>query len=140
MMSDTTLLRPAIVLVVWTLVMWTWMLSRRLPAMRAHKVQPQDALHTRDLAARLPSAAQAPADNYNHLLEQPTIFYATCIIGAIAGGAGWVGLVLAWSYVGLRIVHSVWQATVGRVMVRFSLFAASTLTLIALAILVALRL
>ena len=139
-MSDTALLRPAIVLIGWTLVMWVWMLARRLPAMSAHKVSPQDALHTRDLASRLPSKAQAPADNYNHLLEQPTIFYATCIIGAIAGGAGWVGLVLAWSYVALRIVHSVWQATVGPVMVRFYLFAVSTLTLAALVVLVALRL
>ncbi len=140
MMDETALLRPAIVLVVWTLVMWVWMLSRRLPAMRAHKVHPQDALHTRDLSSRLPSAAQAPADNYNHLLEQPTIFYATCVIGALVGGVGWIGLTLAWVYVALRIVHSVWQATLGRVMVRFYLFALSTLVLIALAVLVALRL
>lgn len=139
-MTDTSLLRPAIVLVAWTLVMWLWMLARRLPAMRAHKVHPQDALHTRDLSARLPSAAQAPADNYNHLLEQPTIFYATCVIGALAGGAGWIGLALAWGYVALRILHSVWQATVGRVMVRFYLFAASTLLLVPLVVLVALRL
>ena len=139
-MIDTALLRPAIALVGWTLVMWVWMLSRRLPAMRAHRVRPQDALHTRDLSARLPSAAQAPADNYNHLLEQPTIFYVTCVVGALAGGVGWVGLMLAWGYVVLRIVHSVWQAMVGRVMVRFTLFAASTVLLIGLVVLVALRL
>ena len=139
-MSDTALLRPVIVLVAWTLVMWVWMLARRLPAMREHKIGPQDALHTRDLSGRLPSAAQAPADNYNHLLEQPTIFYATCMVGAIAGGAGWVGLLLAWTYVALRIAHSVWQATVGRVMVRFYLFVASTSLLAALVVLVSLRL
>ncbi len=134
------MLRPAIVLVAWTLVMWLWMLARRLPAMAAHGVAPRDALHTRDLGSRLPSAAQAPVDNYNHLLEQPTIFYATCLIGALAGGVGWVGLALAWGYVVVRIAHSVWQAAVGRVSVRFALFAASTLMLIGLVVLVALRL
>ena len=68
-------------------------------------------------------------------MEQPTIFYATVAILAIANAGGGTNTTLAWAYTGLRIVHSIWQATVNTVIpVRFGLFVLSTFCLLALAI------
>ncbi len=75
---------------------------------------------------------QWKAHNYNHLLDEPTIFYAVCIVLAIIGHGEGINVAVAWLYVGLRIVHSLVQATVNRVAVRFLLFAASSLCLMVL--------
>lgn len=72
------------------------------------------------------------ADNYNHLFEQPTIFYPVVIIAALLPGSGSADLALAWTYVALRVVHSVFQATINRIEVRFVLFFVSSLELLAL--------
>jgi hypothetical protein len=69
------------------------------------------------------------ADNYNHLHEQPTIFYALMFFAASTGGGDDFALRLAWAYVLLRVVHSLVQATFNRVVVRFSLFALASLVL-----------
>lgn len=125
---STALLTPLLALVAWSLVMWVWMYSTRLPAMTKAGVKPDDARHTRAIADRIPSRAQAPADNYNHLMEQPTLFYAVALAGAVAGAAG-PALWWAWGYVAVRVIHSLVQATAGKVMVRFALFTASTIAL-----------
>ena len=67
-------------------------------------------------------------------MEQPTLFYAAVAILAIAGSGGGINLVLAWAYTGLRIAHSLWQALVNTLPVRFALFAMSTLCLALLAV------
>ena len=85
-----------------------------------------------DADRSLPRAAQWPAHNYNHLLEQPTLFYAICLVIALTGSGVAVNVVLAWAYVALRIAHSLVQATINRVQPRFVLFALSTLVLAAL--------
>jgi hypothetical protein len=74
------------------------------------------------------------ADNYNHLHEQPTIFYALMFFAALTGGADGFALKLAWGYVILRIVHSLVQATVNRVIVRFGVFAIGSLLLVILTV------
>ena len=85
-----------------------------------------------DLRARIDPKAQWPADNYNHLHEQPTIFYAIALSLAMIGAGDGLNATIAWGYVALRILHSLLQATVNRVIVRFALFSLSTLCLIAL--------
>lgn len=129
-----SILTPILVLVSWTLVVWIWMYARRLPAMSAANVEPQQAQHPGALASILPSEAQRVADNYNHLHEQPTIFYALIVYSHLAGVADPLNIGLAWAYVGLRIVHSLVQNTVNIVLVRFSLFALSTVALIVIAV------
>lgn len=129
-----TILTPILVLVSWTLIVWIWMYARRLPAMSAANVEPQQAQHPGALASLLPSEAQRVADNYNHLHEQPTIFYALIVYSHLAGVADPLNIGLAWAYVGLRIVHSLVQNTVNIVLVRFSLFALSTVALIVIAV------
>ena len=131
-----TTLQPAIVLVLWTLFMLVWMLATRLPAMRKANIKLTKLVGTtaRDADKALPAQAQWKAHNYNHLLEQPVLFYAVCLILHVLGGASPVSLVLAWGYVALRVAHSLVQATSNRVGPRFALFFCSSLLLTGLAV------
>jgi len=130
---ETTFLTPVLALVTWTLIIWFVMYSRRIPAMNAAKIDPQAAAHPGSLDI-LPSKARAAADNYNHLHEAPTIFYALIIYSSLAGVADGLNLALAWVYVGLRVLHSLVQITANNVTLRFGVFSLSTLVLVAIAV------
>jgi hypothetical protein len=132
-MDKTALLQPVIALVIWSLIVWVWLYATRLPAMRAAGIDPQEARHKGALD-RLPSSARQVVENYNHLMEQPTIFYAAALTAAIAGAVTPVTVGAAWAYVGLRILHSLIQNTVNIVVLRFLVFSLSTLALAVLAV------
>jgi hypothetical protein len=126
------ILAPVVILVGWTMVMWAWMYATRIPAIQAAKMKLDPEAPRGEQMASLPPRVRWKADNYNHLMEQPTLFYAIALTLAIVGhGAGWTAR-LAWIYVGLRIVHSLVQATWNKIEVRFSLFFLSSLVLVAL--------
>ena len=127
-LSDSVLL-PVLALIVWSLIVWAWMYALRIPAMQKAGIRPDDARHPGSLDA-LPASARQVADNYNHLMEQPTIFYALAFFVVLAGHDGGLAVTLAWAYVGLRVVHSLIQNTVNRVMLRFLVFSISTIVLI----------
>ena len=131
-MIDADILRPVVVLLAWTMVMWVWMYATRIPAMSKAGIKPDDARKTKGLDETLPPEVQWKAHNYNHLHEQPTVFYAVCLLLAMVGWGDGMNALLAWIYVGLRIIHSLVQATANRVMVRFVLFSLSSLVLMAL--------
>ncbi|PZO74945.1 MAG: hypothetical protein DI640_06795 [Sphingomonas taxi] len=128
------ILRPMVVLIAWTLVMLGWMLVTRLPAMKAAGVDMGKLVGTKaaDADRSLPPQAQWKAHNYNHLMEQPTLFYAVCALLALSGTGNGVNAWIAWGYVALRIVHSLVQATSNRVRVRFVFFILSSVMLVAL--------
>ena len=130
------MLSPAAVLVAWSIVMLLWMAFTRFPAMKKAQVgfgNSKPGGRGQDLEGVVPDKVQWKSHNYAHLMEQPTLFYAVVVILAILGASS-VDILLAWIYVGLRIVHSIWQATVNVVAVRFLLFVASTIVLAALAV------
>lgn len=133
--ANTAMLAPAAVLVLWTLVMLCWMAGTRLPAIAKTgamgKAPP--GMRGQDLETILPRQINWKAHNYTHLMEQPTLFYATVVILALAGGTH-TDVALAWAYVVIRVAHSLWQATVNVVPVRFALFLASSLCLMVLAV------
>jgi hypothetical protein len=131
---SSPILQPVVVLVLWSLVMWAWLYATRIPAMQKAGVVLDPNLPPADLAAKVPPNVRWKADNYNHLMEQPTIFYATALALAVMGQGDGFNAALAWGYVGLRIVHSLVQATVNTIMLRFAIFMVSTLVLLALAI------
>jgi len=128
----TSMLTPVLALVVLSLLVWIWMYATRIPAMQRAGIDPQNARHPGSLDD-LPSSTRQVADNYNHLMEQPTIFYALVFYIVLAGHSDAFGIYLAWSYVGLRVVHTLIQCTVNNVTMRFSVFALSTLVLMAMA-------
>jgi hypothetical protein len=135
MPTTAEFLTPVLVLVAWTLVMWIWMYATRIPAMKEAGIDPQDAAYPGTWSHRLlRPGVRSVADNYNHLHEQPTIFYALMFFAALSGGGDVLALRLAWVYVILRVVHSLVQATINRVMVRFGIFAVATLVLMALTV------
>ena len=128
------ILAPVVILVGWTMVMWAWMYATRIPAIQAAKMRLDPLAPRGEQMAMLPPRVRWKADNYNHLMEQPTLFYAIALTLAVTGsGDGWA-LWLAWTYVGMRVVHSLVQATWNKIEVRFSLFFLSSLVLIAMTV------
>lgn len=133
-MIEAQILQPVVALFIWTMVMWAWMYATRIPAMSRLKVDPDTIVRDPDasLDRQLPAEVQWKAHNYNHLHEQPTVFYAVCIVLALIGAGDGMNALLAWIYMGIRVMHSIVQVTANKVMVRFVLFAVSSLVLIVL--------
>ncbi|XUU59699.1 MAPEG family protein [Erythrobacter sp. HA6-11] len=131
-MSGMQILQPVVALAIWTMIMWAWMYATRIPAMSKAQIAPDEAQRTGVLDKTLPERVQWKAHNYNHLHEQPTVFYAIAIVLAVLEQGDGMNALLAWIYVGLRVAHSLVQATANKVMVRFVLFALSSVVLIAL--------
>jgi hypothetical protein len=136
------ILQPVVALAAWTMVMWLWMYATRIPAMKKAKLGDADlsTLNQGKLDALLPPQVQWKAYNYNHLHEAPTVFYAVAIVLAIIGQGDGLNAWLGWAYVALRVIHSLVQATVNKVMARFAMFMLSSLVLIALIVQAALAL
>ena len=131
------MLAPAAVLVVWTIIILFSIIPARFGAIA--KVADKSILPRKtgvrgnDLEGVIPDKANWPAHNHTHLHEQPTLFYATVVILALTG-PGALDVALAWGYVALRIVHSLWQILVNTIPVRFALFCSSALVLLVLAV------
>lgn len=121
-----------LVLIAWTGLMLVWMLGVRIPAISQAKMKLDPRAPRGEQMATLPAEARWKADNYNHLMEQPTLFYATILAMVMLGSTSTAAVVLAWTYVGLRIVHSLVQSLVNIVEARFAIFALSTLALFGL--------
>jgi hypothetical protein len=134
---ENPILAPAAVLVAWSLVMLLWMAGTRFPAIFKSgidlKASPPGG-RGQDLEGILPANVNWKSHNYTHLMEQPTIFYAAVLILAVAGAATPFLVNVAWGYAILRIIHSVYQATINVVMVRFSIFVLATICLMILAV------
>jgi len=133
MTIDVDFLKPVLALVIWTCMMWIWMYALRLPAFSKAGINPDDARHPGTYGDKLPAHVRSAADNYNHLHEQPTIFYALMLFMALTGGGDTVSGMVAWAYVALRVVHSFVQIVIGKVALRFLVFTAGTFCLFFLA-------
>ncbi len=127
-MGAVEMLTPVMVLAGWTIFILIWLYGTRIPAMRAAKIHPQAALEG-DLSSKIPLKVRQIADNYNHLLEQPPLFYAVALAIAVMGHVDMIAIYSAWAYVGLRIVHSLVQCTYHKVMHRWALFMLSSIAL-----------
>ena len=134
MQGTAAMLAPVIALVLWSHVMWIWMYATRIPAITNMRMRLDPNAPRGAQMNELPAAVRWKADNYNHLFEQPTLFYAVGVTLAILGDFSAFSLALAWAYVALRVAHSLWQAIVNVILVRFALFALSSLVLMALSL------
>ena len=126
-MAPSTILQPLFVMALLNLVMWLWMYATRIPAMSKAGIDSQDA--TKDSMQSLPPEVVRVADNYNHLFEQPTLFYAVVLAIAMLGHVDSIHVACAWSFAGFRIAHSLVQATVNIIALRFALFSLSWIAL-----------
>ena len=128
------ILQPVIALVLWTFVMWAWLYATRIPAIQASGGVLSPDATAAELNARIPSRVRWKADNYNHLHEQPTLFYAVALALAVAGAGAGLNLWLAWAYVAIRVVHSLIQALGNVIVARFSVFMLGSVLLLALSL------
>lgn len=141
-MHYSPILAPVVALVAWTLIVMLWMVVARFGEFRRLGVNlgniPPGSRGV-DLEGRAEPRAQWKSHNYNHLMEQPTIFYAIALTLAIMDMGGGINYWLAWGYVGFRVLHSLVQGTVNIVAIRFSLFLLASLCLIGLTVHAAVR-
>lgn len=132
---ENPILAPAAALVAWSLIMLGWLAVSRFGAAAklGSKDPPAPGLRGQDIDPMLGKAAWK-SHNYAHLMEQPTLFYATVFILHLDGAVTPMMVNIAWAYVALRVIHSLYQSLVNQVMVRFSIFVLSTLCLMVLAV------
>ena len=133
-MEHHPLLQPVVALLAWSAIMFVWMYAVRIPAMVKAGVDLKNRVggQGKDLDAILPPEVQWKSHNYNHLMEQPTLFYAACVVLVLTNCESRIGLYAAWTYVGLRVVHSLVQSTSNRIRYRFGLFLLASIALIVL--------
>ena len=131
---NSPILGPVIALVLWSFVMWAWLYATRIPAIIKNKIALKSDSTKSEMNAQLPASVRWKADNYYHLMEQPTLFYAVALMLAVIGAGDEISIGLAWAYVALRVVHSLVQALANIVMLRFAIFMVGSLVLLALAV------
>ena len=131
---NTALLAPVVALLLWTCVMWAWMYVTRIPAIGRAGMKMDPYLPKGQQMNELPARVRWKADNYNHLLEQPPLFYTVALTLTLLGAVDDTNVMLAWAYVVLRLVHSLHQALWNKIEVRFLIFSLSTFALIALVV------
>ena len=132
-MTATAILQPVFALGLWTGVMMLWMYATRIPAIGTTTI-PEDEMGHPPGMNYLPSEVRRIADNYNHLFEQPTLFYAVAISLAVLGHVDTIMVYLAWAFVAIRVVHSIVQATFNLVLLRFGIFLVSWAVLLVMII------
>ena len=133
-MEQHPLVGPVAALLAWSIVMFVWMYATRIPAMIRAGVDLKSRVggQGKDLDAILPPEIQWKAHNYNHLMEQPTLFYAAALLLIVTDCTSPAAPIAAWAYVGLRIAHSLVQSISNRIRYRFGLFLLASLALIVL--------
>ena len=136
-MYYSPILVPVVALVVWTLLIMTWMMVTRFAAMRRQGISLKGRVGGRggtQLEGVVEDEVMWKAHNYMHLVEQPTLFYAIALVLAIGHAGGGYSEILAWAYVALRVAHSLVQTTVNIVAYRFLLWLLASLALVGLVV------
>lgn len=132
---ESSLVGPLLALVLWSFVMEAWLYATRIPEIVGKKIVYDPRRPTEEFIAQLSPSTRWKADNYNHLMEQPTLFYAVALVLVLLEPQGsFISAVLAWAYVILRIAHSFVQAIVNKIELRFGLFILSSVVLLALTV------
>ena len=128
------LLAPVLALALWTQVVLLWMYALRLPAMRRAGLVPDPTVPRGVQMAALPPRVRWKSDNYTHLTEHPTVFYAGVLALALAHDDAALHVGLAWAYVALRIAHTFVQTLLNHIPTRFVFFALSAVVLLVLTV------
>ena len=87
---------------------------------------------TRSLARGVLIDSESAADNYSNLLESPVLFYVAILLTLILMVQDSIIVILAWTYVASRYLHSLIHISYNRVMHRFSVFIFSSFVLLAI--------
>ena len=118
---------PFLGLMLLTFVVWLTLYRTRIGYMRRERIHPQKVSTPEKLRSLIPEHINNPANNYNHLFELPVLFYALALYLLATGQADAIDGALGWGFLLVRCAHSYVQCTSNVVMVRFQLFALSSL-------------
>ena len=129
MTAEQHIIAPVFALIAWSLLMWIWMYATRLSAIKNSGIKFDTEAPRGEQVSKLPAKVRWKADNYTHLMEQPTIFYALAIGLAVIGEGSGTNLYLAWAYVLSRVIHSLVQALGNKIELRFLIFSLSNIPL-----------
>jgi len=137
-MNNPSILYPVFALAAWTGLVLLLIPFKRIGAAMRREVGPDD--FRLGESAGVPDAVRIPNRNYMNLLELPLLFYVVCLLSYVATTPSAAAVALAWTYVALRVVHSVVHLTYNHVIHRLVVFAVSNGVLVALWVWAALRL
>ena len=119
---------PFLAMMILTMLVWVYMYARRISLLNSLEIEPNELTSAR-LAEISPAGVANPSDNLKNLFEVPVLFYALCLYLHGTAQVDLTYLTAAWFFVALRGLHSAVHCTVNVVLVRFYIYAASTLTL-----------
>ncbi|MEZ5635966.1 MAG: MAPEG family protein [Burkholderiaceae bacterium] len=123
------ILQPVAALMLLTMLVWFVMYARRLRFIIANRIALHEFVSPETLNAVLPEDVNRPSNNLKNLFELPVLFYAICIVIAVAQQADSLSIGLAWAYVALRAIHSAIHCTINIVLLRFTAYVLSSIVL-----------
>jgi hypothetical protein len=126
-MADTRIFLPALAMAGLTFVVWLRMYFARVGEMKRERIHPQAIATSPQMAARLQDTRAA--DNFRNLFELPVLFYLALTTAALTSQITTLVLILAWTFVALRSVHSAIHCSYNKVMHRFQAYLAGAIVL-----------
>ena len=137
-MRNFAILYPMFALAAWTMIVLLLIPAIRIRAALRGEVRPADFRYGE--SATVPAEVSVPNRNYMNLLELPMLFYVVCLILYVIAGATHLAVAIAWTYVALRVLHSLIHLTYNHVIHRLAVFALGSTVLTVLWVLAALHL
>lgn len=116
-----------------TMFIWTFLVMLRNVQVRVGAVLKGELTNEYFELFRGPEPSETIVKTQNHLrnlTEIPPLFYIVALAIMFTGETDSIFLVLAWSYVALRMGHGLVHLTINKVPVRFFFFILSNLALL----------
>ena len=126
---NLNIIQPIVLLMLHTIAVWAYMYILRIHYIVATRIPAQNLITPEQAANLLPERINLPSYNLKNLFEVPVIFYVLCISLALLQLTDVLFVNLAWTYVALRVIHSLIHCTVNHVASRFVVYVLSSLVL-----------
>ena len=120
-----------------TMVILVLMGRERVPRVMSGEIPLADVAVER---TAYPLRARLLSNNFDNQFQLPVLFYLAALLVLWTGSVGWLELLLAWLFVGLRYVHAAIHVTSNAMLQRFAVYTAGLAVLAALWLLLVLRL
>jgi hypothetical protein len=128
-MTQQSIFGPFFATVFLTLIVWVYMYVRRIHFINSNKINPNDLAVPGTLARLSPPAVSSPSDNLKNLFEMPVLFYALVLYLFVTSQVDAAYVYAGWVFAGFRVLHSAVHCTFNLVLLRFWLYAISTVAL-----------
>lgn len=133
-MPQSAIFGPFFATIGLTAVVWVYMYVRRIRFINGSGLTPDQLAVPGELQRQQPASVSNPSDNFKNLFEVPVLFYALCLYLFATGQVDGTYVAAAWVFVGFRALHSTVHCTFNKVLLRFWLYAISTVAVFFIAI------